>query len=88
MKRIERAWQGFEKMVLPPTAGEIQRTEMRKAFFAGASVLFTIMTHGVSDDPEPTADDLVMMAQLDTEIREFGGQFDAEHLPKLARGDA
>lgn len=87
-RRIEQAWLGFEKMVLPATVGEVQRVEMRKAFFAGASVLFAMMTNGVSDGPEVEASDMAFMEELDTEIREFGGQFDAEHLPKLARGDA
>lgn len=41
MKTIEEQWQGFSAMVFRKTpATEVQRTEMKKAFFAGAWSLF------------------------------------------------
>lgn len=35
MKTIAQQWGEFDKAVLLPTAPAIQRTEMRRAFFAG-----------------------------------------------------
>lgn len=41
LKSIEEQWQGFSEMVFRKTpAGEVQRKEMKKAFFAGAWALF------------------------------------------------
>lgn len=40
---IEEQWMAFERAVLAPTAPEVQRTEMRKAFYAGAAVLFKVL---------------------------------------------
>ena len=37
MKHIEKAWNSFERMVLPADVSAIQRNETRKAFYAGAS---------------------------------------------------
>ncbi len=38
---IEAGWQGLRIFALPQNASEIQVTEMRKAFFAGAQHLYT-----------------------------------------------
>jgi pyruvoyl-dependent arginine decarboxylase (PvlArgDC) len=88
MGKIEIAWQAFERLVVPPTASAVQRTETRKAFFAGASVLFMIMTRGMSDGPDVEAADLAFMDGLSEEIDAFGEQIDAEVLLKHARGQA
>ena len=36
VKTIEQRWESFEKNVINPNAPEIQRVEMRNAFYAGA----------------------------------------------------
>lgn len=35
MRTVAQQWAQFETLVLPPTAGKTQRTEMRRAFYAG-----------------------------------------------------
>lgn len=75
---IARSWASFEKIAMPHDAPQIQREEMRKAFFAGASILFEIITRAADDgSDEPTAADLAIMDGLDRELRAFGAGFDA-----------
>lgn len=65
-------WQSFSDSVLPPKAGPVQRTEMRRAFYAGAlAVLHGIMT-SLDPDDEPTPDDLDRMDRLNAELQAFG----------------
>lgn len=54
MKTIAEQWLEFSTMVLPDTVSDVQRTEMRKAFFAGFHACMT--THlDASDLPESQA---------------------------------
>jgi hypothetical protein len=85
-RRIQAEWYGFEKAVLPATAGENQRIETRKAFFAGASAIFALLVKGVSPGTgEPTDGDMALMDDLAAEIRDFGEQLWVE--AKRARGE-
>lgn len=40
---IAQMWISFSKSVVPPNASIIQRTEMKKAFYAGATSLLSAM---------------------------------------------
>lgn len=73
---IERSWQSYRRMVVPADAGDVQINETRQAFFAGASILFTALIHGVSEGPEVQPADEQLMADLQREIDEFGQQID------------
>lgn len=44
---IEANWDHFEKVDIAPTAPQIQRDEMKRAFYAGASsgMLLTVIAH-------------------------------------------
>lgn len=77
MKPIEDAWKKFEVMVVPNDAGPVQHSEMRKAFYAGASVLFRILTDRISSDEEPTEQDMRLMDDIAKEVDEFGQELDA-----------
>ena len=78
---IAKAWQAYDALLLPNDAGRIQRTETRKAFFAGAAVLFHVVTSAMDQgDEEPTEADLALMDSLDRELREFGQEFYASVL--------
>lgn len=72
---IGAGWQTFEKMVVPAGAGDIQRREMRLAFFAGAQHLFACIMGGLDPDAEPTVRDLDRMSKLADELKRFGSQF-------------
>jgi hypothetical protein len=80
MKLIERAWALYRRRVMPVGAQDVQVRETRKAFYAGASVLFTVLVNGVSDSDEPTKGDMDLMEGLQAEIDEFGQELDAEVL--------
>jgi len=46
MRRLHicEAWNEFQHTVLPPNIGEIQRTETRRAFYAGCCAMFNFIT--------------------------------------------
>ena len=76
-KYIEPAWLRFETMVLPRDASAVQRSEMRKAFYGGAAILFRIITGRLEEGAEPTDADLRMMDDVSAEIDEYGEELDA-----------
>lgn len=70
-KTIAEAWQIYDTRVLPDVAGEVQRKETRRAFYAGAMVLLDIMMAGVSDDPEFTEADQALGDRIQAELAQF-----------------
>ncbi len=81
-KPIEHGWEGFAAAVLPANASDVQRIEMRKAFFAGAAYLFTLQMQGVSDGDDVTSGDEQFMRRIDEELRAFGKELDLEVLTR------
>lgn len=77
---IERAWDRYREMVVPPDAGAVQVDETRQAFMAGAAILFTAMLHGVSEGDEVQEADEKLMADLQAEIDDFGQALDLKVL--------
>ncbi len=69
-KIIEAGWVGF-KTILPPNAPEVQFSEMRKAFFAGAQHLFSSIMVSLDPEAEPTDADLRRMDNIHGELKEF-----------------
>ncbi len=60
---LRAEWDKFARAVFPPNVSEIQRTEMRRAFYAGAeSILFL---------------DLMMMDNLNQELIDFAAEVKA-----------
>jgi hypothetical protein len=70
-RSIAEAWRSYDARVLPAVAGEVQRMETRKAFYAGAMVLFNILLHGVSDGDEMTEEDDALYDGLQRELSDF-----------------
>jgi len=68
---IASAWDSYNREVLPPTAGDIQRIESRLAFYAGAAALFIGLVKSVGNEDEPSADDLAMLDSVKTELQEW-----------------
>lgn len=85
---IEHSWQGFKKMALADVTNEVQITEMRKAFFAGATVLFYALVRGVSEGPEPTEQDEQMLSNIEAELSEFSSQLYKELDPQPSEAPA
>ncbi len=81
-KLIAAGFLGFQQMVINKEASQVQRDEMRLAFFAGAQHLFaSIMSILDPGDEEPTAADLARMDQIEKELRAFAATFAQRHYP-------
>jgi hypothetical protein len=64
-------WAKFEAACFPGGVGEVQRREMRRAFYAGAqSILFRVI-ESFAPESEPTAEDLQIMTDLHQELSDF-----------------
>lgn len=74
---IEAGWRSFDLMVLPPTAPQVQRDEMRKAFFAGAQHLFASLVTAMDDGPE-TPDEMRRVELIDAELAGFAAELRRE----------
>lgn len=76
MKLIEKWWLSY-KAVLPKNASQVQISETRQAFYAGAAILFTdLTTSGLDEGDDPTDDDLAKMQGIQDEIDAFGVDLD------------
>jgi hypothetical protein len=72
MKRqlILEQWNEFSKLI-PKNAPEVQRKEMKRAFYFGAqSILFKVIAV-LAPESEPTQEDIQIMVDLDQELQEF-----------------
>jgi hypothetical protein len=67
--RVREMWQTYQRTVLPANAPPVYVQECRKAFYAGASVVFGLhlsMADSMSDEEAMT-----MLADLTEELEEF-----------------
>ena len=73
MKRrlMAEQWDQFARAVLPKRCPDIQRKEMRRAFYAGAQAIMFGVIANLAPDHEPTQEDLDMMTELQNELNEF-----------------
>jgi hypothetical protein len=62
--RVEDGWRAFEAHVLSPTVGDVQRQEMRRAFFAGAFVIMDTLAEAMSDGDDMSEGDERVMIDL------------------------
>jgi hypothetical protein len=64
-------WDQFSRAVMAPNCSAIQRTEMRRAFYAGGqAIMFKVMS-AISPESEPTPHDLQILSDLFRELSEF-----------------
>jgi hypothetical protein len=68
---IESLWQDFERDVMPKDAGETQRRESRRCFYAGAQSLLTFLMIGLDPGADPTDTDLAKMDDISAELHAF-----------------
>jgi len=72
VKLIADAWRDYEIQIVPLDAPEVQRTESRRAFYAGAIAMFGGINNMLSPgQEEPTAEDLKKMDAVDAEIKQW-----------------
>lgn len=79
-KLVEAGWVGLRITAIPADASEVQLSEMRKAFFAGAQHLFGSIMSFLDSDREPTPNDLRRMTLVHEELEAFVKDFKNEHL--------
>lgn len=71
-KRIEKEWRDLAALTLPPDASIVQRMEMRKAFFAGAIAMFSLIFSGLdASSPNMTPVDEAMLDDISLEMQEY-----------------
>lgn len=70
-RTLAAAWLSYDAL-LPATAGETQRRETRRAFYAGAQALLGIACNAiVVDEKEPTDEELQVLPRLQLELEAF-----------------
>lgn len=75
MRTIADQWVDFERLVLV-NAGKVQRSEMRRAFYAGAQAVLRVTLDIAAADSSDDAG-AAMLEGLHDECRRFGGEIAA-----------
>ncbi len=64
-------WDKYARLVLPTNCPSVQKSETRRAFYAGAqSILFRVI-QSFAPESEPTEADLKIMDDLHQELQDF-----------------
>lgn len=71
MKLMQEQWGVFCERVMPIDAPEIQKQEMRRAFYAGGQAIMFRIIAAFAPELEPTEGDLKIMDDLNNELNEF-----------------
>ena len=75
-RTVQSEWDSFVMMVLPADAGPVQRSEMRRAFYAGAEA--TRRLHWDIGDKSVSEDEgMRMLDEWDKEIKQFAADIAA-----------
>ena len=69
--RIAEKFSSYRRDVIPSDAPPVQIEECRRAFFAGAVSLYSIVMAGLSPSPGVTDDDMSFMEDIDAELKAF-----------------
>ncbi len=68
---VETEWQSYMNEVIPPGAPEVQRTESKRAFYAGARSLLRAVVDGFDEGSEATDEDVAGMEEIHAELEKF-----------------
>ena len=71
MASLFEEWKSYRQRVIPPTAPDVQVVESKRAFYAGAFCLFSLMTRTVSVGDEVSGADMRFMQGIHEEFTEF-----------------
>ena len=74
MKTLAEEWSSYEARVLPKNAGDVQRIETRRAFYAGAGAFLACMQGNLEAGPEATDGDVENLDTLVKELETFAHQ--------------
>lgn len=77
-KLMQEQWGIFCERVIDPDAPEVQKREMRRAFYSGAqAIMFRVLVAFAPETLEPTEADLQVMTDLDDELKQFAADVKA-----------
>lgn len=68
---LAEEWQSYSDRIVPKDAHEIQRIETKRAFYAGATRMFMVMTEGLDGGDDATELDIQYMDRLHMELIQF-----------------
>jgi hypothetical protein len=68
MGKLRKAWESYLRDVMPAGAGAIQREETRRAFYAGAASMMSLVVGGMSETDEVTEGDVLCLSGLADEL--------------------
>lgn len=72
IRPLAEQWADFAEQVLDgPNIGDVQRREMRRAFYAGAESLLRAVMLGLEPGVEPTDEDIRRMEEIDADLKAF-----------------
>ena len=69
--RVAEQWNTFAQAVLPRDCSDVQRKEMRRAFYAGAHMIFCMLTGSVSAGDGVEPEDITLLKDLNAECEDF-----------------
>lgn len=78
--RIMESWNEFSRKVIHPNSPQIQRIEMRRAFYAGAAFVLEGITKDMSPGDQVQDSDIQILEDISSELVDFAEQ--------MARGEA
>jgi len=67
-------WKAYRQQVLPADASEVQVTECRRAFYAGASAFLFLTSKLMSDGDAITDADMDAIMKVHSELAEFANR--------------
>lgn len=70
MKSVRESWQSFALSVLPPDAPTVQKTEMRRAYYAGCWAMLQDLK-SLGEDAVSEDAGAAELDKLEAELREF-----------------
>jgi hypothetical protein len=68
---MDEQWAKFFELVFTADTPEIQKREMRRAFYAGAQAILFRVIAAFAPETEPTEADLKVMDDLNQELNDF-----------------
>jgi len=70
-KLIDAGWRSYAEHVLPAGAPKVQTQETKRAFYAGAGILFDALTTAIGPDSVSEEEGMDIMRSVDAEIKAF-----------------
>ena len=73
MKKFESEWASYRTLVIHKDAGDAQIRETKRAFYAGASSVITIIgsLFDIRKGPDPTEEDVKVLEDVWKELDEY-----------------